>query len=39
VESGNVKRIMPFVKIIIGAVVSGLTRAFVAEELDSRSQE
>lgn len=30
------KRIMPLIKIIIGAVVAGLTRAFVTEEFDSQ---
>jgi hypothetical protein len=30
------KKIMSMIKIIIGAVVAGVTRAFVAEKLDSQ---
>jgi hypothetical protein len=29
------KRLMPLIKVIVGAVVAGLTRAFIAEEFDS----
>ncbi len=35
-SGGKMEKIISLIKIIIGAVVAGLTRAFVEEELDSQ---